>query len=83
VQCRGRHSPSSKAEPAGLWGLIAGIVSASRGVLDWIAALNDPDEHYDNREYKQEMDIGAQRVKRNHPQQPQDHENYGNGPKHR
>jgi hypothetical protein len=31
---------------------------------------------------EQQMYVGAQGVKRNHPQQPQDHENDGNGHKH-
>jgi len=51
-------------------------------LLEWIATLNDPYQHRDNCKEEQEMHIRAQRVKRYHPQQPKDYENYGDRPQH-
>ena len=45
------------------------------------AALNDPDQDDDDREHQQDVDEPAQRIRRHQTEQPQDDENYGDGPK--
>jgi hypothetical protein len=50
--------------------------------LHRISALNDPDQHGDNRKYQEDVNESAQRVRTDHTQQPQNQQNYSYGPEH-
>src|SRR5580704_13950087 len=45
------------------------------------AALNDANQDDDDRQHEQDVDEPAQRIRRHQTEQPQDDENYGDGPK--
>ena len=50
--------------------------------LERIASLYDSDEHCNDCEHEQDTYVRAQGMKRNHPEQPKDQENYGDCPQH-
>jgi hypothetical protein len=49
--------------------------------LNWPASLNDANQHHDDRENEQDMDEPAQGIGRDHPQQPQNYQDYRYCPK--
>src|ERR1700676_5353081 len=51
------------------------------GSLDRSATLNDPDQNHDDRQDQQDVHESAQGVGRDQAQQPQDHQDYRDGPK--
>ena len=51
--------------------------------LDGPAALNNPNQDNNDGQYKQDVDEPAQRVRRNHAQQPQHEQDDKDRPKHR
>jgi hypothetical protein len=59
------------------------FVPASVLPLERASALNDANEHRDNREYQQDVKKAAQGVRGNQPQQPKYEENESKGQEHR
>ncbi len=45
---------------------------STRLSLKRISALNDPDQHDDNRHHQEDVDEASERVGRDDPEQPQD-----------